>query len=227
MSTAWSKSERTARIGMPSVAVRRPGTAAETTSDAGARRDSPTERELVERAKLGDTAAFGQLYQRYIDDVFAYVQLRVRDEALAEDLTHDIWLGVLRGLSGFEWRGTFAPFLMRCAHNRVVKHWRTNGSRPQSESIPGDDDADDPRPELSDSVDPEAEAETRISFERIETALPQLTELQQQVIALRFGAGLNVAETAEVMSRTPNAVKNLQHNALAALRRQIVTEVGA
>ena len=45
-------------------------------------------------------------------------------------------------------------------------------------------------------------------------ATGRLTELQQQVIALRFSAGLTIRETAIVMERSEGAVKNLQHHAL-------------
>jgi DNA-directed RNA polymerase specialized sigma24 family protein len=43
------------------------------------------------------------------------------------------------------------------------------------------------------------------------------------VIERRFGAGLSLAETADVMRRSENAVKNLQHNALVSLRRRLLT----
>jgi RNA polymerase sigma-70 factor (ECF subfamily) len=48
-----------------------------------------------------------------------------------------------------------------------------------------------------------------------------LTELQQQVVALRFGAGMSLQETADIMGRSVNAIKNLQHKALGALRRHL------
>jgi RNA polymerase sigma-70 factor (ECF subfamily) len=55
--------------------------------------------------------------------------------------------------------------------------------------------------------------------------LLQLTEDQQHVIALRFGQGLNLAETAEILGRSVGAVKALQHRALAALARIVPAEV--
>ena len=46
-----------------------------------------------------------------------------------------------------------------------------------------------------------------------------LTDLQREVITLRFGAQLSIAETAKAMDRTEQATKFLQHSALKALRR--------
>ena len=66
--------------------------------------------------------------------------------------------------------------------------------------------------------------EWRWQREQLRAAAAELTELQQQVIALRFAAGLSIAETAQVMDRSENAVKNLQHKAIAALRRRLKRE---
>ena len=47
----------------------------------------------------------------------------------------------------------------------------------------------------------------------------QLTDLQAQVISLKFGAGLSNAEIAAVMRRTEGAVKALQYSALQNLNK--------
>ncbi len=179
------------------------------------------EQDLVERAQGGDRAAFGQLYQRHIDAVYAYIALRVRDGALAEDLTQDVFLSAWRSLGGFQWQGSLAPWLMRIAHNRIANHWRTQGRRPEQVSLPSGDDPNDPRPEFAAPELPERGSDLSLSSADLSKAMARLTSLQQQVIALRFGAGLSLAETADVLQRTQNAVKNLQHNALANLRRHL------
>lgn len=181
------------------------------------------ERSLVERAQAGDRAAFGQLYQRHVDAVYAYIALRVRDGALADDLTQDVFLSAWRSLGGFRWQGSLAPWLMRIAHNRIANHWRTQGRRPEQVSLPSGDDPDDPRPEFAAPEPPEQGHDLGLSSADLSSAMSRLTSLQQQVIALRFGAGLSLAETADLLQRTQNAVKNLQHNALANLRRHLPT----
>ena len=181
---------------------------------------------LVERASAGDRAAFGQLYQKHVEAVFAYVQLRVRDRTVAEDLTQDIFINAFRALAGgrFVWQGSFAPWLLRCAHNRVVNHWRSMGRQPEISALPDERDDAFAGPELADEMMPLDEAlANQLTTEAINGAMTGLTELQQQVMSLRFGAGLTLTETAAVLGRTPNAVKNLQHNALVALRRALVT----
>ena len=55
----------------------------------------------------------------------------------------------------------------------------------------------------------------------LKAALLKLTDEQQDVIAFRFGQGLSLQETAEIMDKSVGAVKALQHRALASLARFI------
>jgi RNA polymerase sigma-70 factor (ECF subfamily) len=183
--------------------------------------EGPTEQQIVQRAAKGDQAALGMLYQRYVDDVYAYIQLRVRDVPLAEDLTHDVFLNAFAALPRFRWRGSLAPWLMRCAHNRVANHWRTLGRRPEQVAIGADDEDETRATQLAVDEDLDEALAVSMGTEAVIIAMQRLTDLQQQVVALRFGAGLSLVETAEVMDRSLNAVKNLQHHALAALRRHL------
>jgi RNA polymerase sigma-70 factor (ECF subfamily) len=181
------------------------------------------ERRLVERAREGDAGAFGQIYQHYVDRVYSFVIFRVRDRAVAEDLTQDVFVQVLRGLDAFDWRGSLAPWLLRIARNTVVDHWRRIGRRPErtlSAVEAGEDDEDDNR--INRLVAEEdaglAQAEGALDRARIARAASQLTELQQQVLALRFAAGLSIRETADAMGKSEGAIKNLQHHAVRSLR---------
>jgi RNA polymerase sigma-70 factor (ECF subfamily) len=54
------------------------------------------------------------------------------------------------------------------------------------------------------------------------SAMDSLTDLQREVISLRFGSGLSVAETAQAVGRKDNAVKALQHAGLKKLRALMV-----
>lgn len=194
---------------------------------------APGEEEaLVARACGGDTAAFGLLYQRYVDRVYSYLRFRVRDPALTEDLTQEVFIQVMRGLATLEWRGSLAPWILRIARNTVVDHWRRSGRRPERTLTAveaGEMDEDDNRMDrLLAQEEPGLElAELWLDRARIEAASRHLTDLQQQVLALRFAADLSVRETAEAMGRSEGAVKNLQHHAVRSLREQLGLGPGA
>ncbi|MDP8927112.1 MAG: RNA polymerase subunit sigma-24, partial [Actinomycetota bacterium] len=76
--------------------------------------------DLVARAQRGDGDAFALLYDRYVEQVHAYIHHKVRDRHLAEDLTADVFLRALRGLSSFRWQGVdIGAWLATIARNRV------------------------------------------------------------------------------------------------------------
>jgi len=78
-----------------------------------------------------------------------------------------------------------------------------------SESMP------DHASSLTDEIDYRQRSDT------VREAYAELTLDQQNVLALRFGSGYSLEETATVMQKNINAVKALQFRALQALQRNI------
>lgn len=186
------------------------------------------EQELVSRARKGDRSAFGVLYQRHVERVYSYVAFRVRDPAVAEDITQDVFLQALNGLRRFDWRGSVAPWLLSIARNAVIDYWRRMGRRRERaeswfmEHSEDEDGGPLERVESGSAASALAAAELAIDRRVLLAAAQELTELQQQVLALRFAAGLSIEETALAMGKSDGAVKNLQHHALRALRKVLL-----
>ncbi len=168
----------------------------------------------VSRAQEGETGAFGVLYEEHEGRVFRYVLARTGQVELAEDLTQEVFVRALDNIGQYHDRGgQFSSWLLRIAHNLVIDHYRSaaekHSSTAPSEVQPASDD------------DPVAEAERREQIARVLEAVPGLTPGQREVISLRFGAGLHLAEAAAVMGRSLGAVKTLQHQAIAKLRKML------
>ena len=175
---------------------------------------------LVRDAQKGDLSAFAALYDNYFDRVYRYVVARVGNAHEAEELTQDVFLKVMQALPSFRFRGPpFAAWLFRVAHNVVVD--RVRRRKASGEAVPLDDAGDIPH---GGSV--EATAMQALDVQELHRALERVTDLQRQVVLLRFIAGLSLAETAAAMHRNENAVKALQHSALNALRRIMVRRSG-
>ena len=171
------------------------------------------EARLITRAKRGDEAAISQLYRHYAPRIYGYVAGRVGDPGLADDLTSDVFLRALEGLPRFEYRGiSFGAWLYRIAHDRVADHFRRQARR---QVIPLENSPLVPQPDVA------REAEANLEAQRLRDAISHLTADQQQVILLRFSAGLKLREAAYVMDRSIDAVKMLQARALANLRKLV------
>ena len=168
------------------------------------------EERLVHQAQQGDAGAYGKLYDIHFDKVFRYLYVRCGNRTDAEDLAEEVFLRGWQSINSFRWQGvSYAAWLMRIAHNLLVDHFRK-----KREPVYLDE-----RPALPPSASPEASVEQRLAVEQVMQATKELTDLQRQVIALRFCAGLSVAETAKAMGKQEGAVKAMQHSAVAAIRR--------
>lgn len=166
---------------------------------------------LVRQAQKGNPEAFAQLFEAHFDSLYRYIALKVGNRADAEDLTQQTFLKALESIGSYRWRGLpFSSWLFRIAHNQTVDYYR---KRSKEQNIP----LDETRALASD--DPASLAEQRITLSQLAVACQQLTEAQREVIYLRFGNEMSVAETAKIMGKREGAVKVLQHDAVKKLRK--------
>jgi RNA polymerase sigma-70 factor (ECF subfamily) len=173
------------------------------------------ERALVERAQAGDTAAYGDLYERHVDRIYSYVSFKLGDRTEAEDVTEQVFLRALESLGSYCWQGVpFSSWLFRIAHNQIVDHLRRRSRRPQTA-------LDASMRESSPAADPEGYLLKVLEREELVAAVGQLTPLQQQVILLRFAAELPTAEVARILGKSESAVKALQRAAIQKLQRRL------
>ena len=176
------------------------------------------ERSWVEMARTGDTSgrsnAAAWLYERYFDRIYRYIYLKLGDPSDAEDLTEQVFLKMIESVANFQWQGaSFASWLYRIAHNQVVDFVRHRSRRPQTSLEP----VGDVLP--SERDDPHEHAERRDFSWHLVKAMDDLTELQAQVIALKFGSDLSNAQVAEILDRSEGAIKALQFSALQKLNK--------
>ena len=173
---------------------------------------SPEQRELDGLRDL-NPQVIAALYDRYFSDVYRYVRYRIGDEQTAEDIASDVFVRLLEaGQRGRGPQTNLKAWLLGTASHVVTDHMRRAYRRPTEEIS---DNMLDPL------AVPVAELERRESERSVRDAMKQLTPDQQHVLALRFGEGYSIEETANAMNKNVNAVKALQFRALASLQRGI------
>ena len=192
-------------------ATRRPGKKA-APSDSGppAKADRPNqadERLLVEAAQ-SDPAKFEALYELHFERVYAYVAVRVRDRATAEDVTSEVFHKALANLPGYEWRGVpFAAWLLRIAANAVIDQ-----AKRTSREVSAVEDPPEPTKSEMHVVEDRA---------RLFRLVGELPNTQRQVVHQRFVEQRSIREIAERLGKTEGAIKQLQLRALERLRAQM------
>jgi RNA polymerase sigma-70 factor, ECF subfamily len=163
-----------------------------------------------------DRADFAPLYRRYVDRVYGYAFYLLGDHHDAEDATERTFLAALDALGRFRDEGaTFRAWLFRIAHNHVANALRSRGRRRAASLDAVPEPADGP------SGDPERSAALADEARRLRAAVAALPDDRRQVIVLRFVDGLSTREVADVLHRSPGAVRVLQHRALRDLERSL------
>jgi RNA polymerase sigma-70 factor (ECF subfamily) len=170
---------------------------------------------LLQLARAGDARGLAEIHDRYYPKLYRYALYRLGDDADAQDVAGEVFVRLLDTLrAGRPPQSTLGGWLFGVAAHLVADHFR----RAPRESLPLSDG-------LLAHTSAAHEAEERLQHQQLRAAMRLLTAEQQEVLALRFGDGYSLEQTAEIMSKSVNAVKALQFRATAALRR-VLGETG-
>jgi RNA polymerase sigma-70 factor, ECF subfamily len=174
--------------------------------------DLKREQRLIRAAQGGNEQALGEIYDAYVDKIYRYMLYRVDSPDIAQDLTAEVFLRVVEGLSGYQNRDLpLLAWLYRIAYARLIDHYRDTHRLGHHQSIESID--------LSLEDDLDGVLMTNYHQETVREALRALTADQQQVVQLRFMEGYSLQKTAEALGKTIGAVKVLQHRALESLTK--------
>lgn len=167
---------------------------------------------LVRRAQDGDLTAVGALYDQHHQLIFRFIWSRVQDQAIAEDLTGELFTRMVIALPDYRANGVpFRAWLYRIARNLITDHHRKYGGR-QAVDLAETAELSTEQDDLMQMV------EAKLTAEKVRHALERIDPAQREVVELRFLVGLSLQEAAETLDKTVASVKSLQHRGLKALR---------
>jgi RNA polymerase sigma-70 factor (ECF subfamily) len=170
---------------------------------------------LLERIGQHDQQALAEVYDRYFDQIYRYLNYRLGEAEVAADLTGEVFLALINALKANKPpRVSLSGWLYTVARNLAADYVKE-----KTRTVPLVDDL------VADDISLTDLAYLAQLTPVLKKALLQLTEEQQHVVALRFGQGLSLAETAGLMDKSVGSVKALQHRALASLARFMPQEV--
>jgi len=172
----------------------------------------PEQNELECLQRL-DPQVIGAVYDRYFPEVYRFVRYRLNDEHTAEDISSDVFVRMLEAVkSGRGPQTNLKAWLLSTASHIVTDHLRKAYRRPESEL---------PETMPDGTPDPSQDYEKLEREHRMKSAMSTLTDEQEYVLTLRFNQGYSLEETAGLMNKNVNSVKQLQFRALAALNRAL------
>ena len=159
----------------------------------------PEDTELIKRIAKQDQTAVEVLYGRYQVRVFRFILRKVRSEAVAEELTNEVFMEVWRNASRFEGRSSLSSWILGIAHNRAISSLR---KRREAEL---DDDAAGAI--ADDSDDPEVTAQKTDKGALLRQCMERLSDEHRTIIDLVYYHEKSIAEVAEIVEIPQNTVK--------------------
>jgi RNA polymerase sigma-70 factor (ECF subfamily) len=178
-------------------------------------RQDGDEAELLERARKGDSEAFGVLVERYQRRVANVALAVVHNQDDALELAQETFVRAYENLDKFESRSSFSTWLYRIAANLAIDFWRREG---RHVVLRGEDAENELRRMPTERGDSYKAASRSELSARLSKALEELTPEHRAVILLREVEGLSYDEISEVLQIPRGTVMSRLHYARTHLR---------
>ncbi len=173
---------------------------------------------LIERARRGDRAAFGELVRAYQQRVYMTAYRMTREHASAHDISQEVFLRAYRGLGSFDGRSEFFTWLYRIVVNVSLNHLRREGRR-RALSL---DEVELPEPlQQQAGQSPELQLQLKRQVRDVAEAMDALPETLKTTVILVILDGMSYREAAEALQCTEGTVGWRIHEARKILRTRL------
>jgi RNA polymerase sigma-70 factor (ECF subfamily) len=175
-----------------------------------------TDADLITRARGGDEAAWETMISQHQDAVFRLAYLILGDPADADDVAQETFIRAYRALHRFDTDRAARPWLLSIAANLARNRLRSVGRYLAAV-------------QRFFRADPEAGVQAAHEHKGNHSqvlwqAVRKLSEMDQEVIYLRYFSELSEAETAQALGVATGTVKSRTHRALERLRAVVERE---
>lgn len=177
--------------------------------------ESESEKNLIARARAGDSTAFGQLVRRYQELAFRTAFIITANSAEAEDAAQEAVMKAYHALDRFRPDAAFRPWLLQIVANTARNRRRAAGRQAQLALRAAGNTA------LEAQASPEAAALAEEQRRELLAHVNRLPDGDRLAIACRYFLELSEAETAAAMGCAPGTVKSRLSRALERLRQRL------
>jgi RNA polymerase sigma-70 factor (ECF subfamily) len=203
-------------------------------------RASAADLELVERLRAHDEAAFMELVERLTPSMRRVARMFVSSDAVADEVVQEAWVGVLKGLTGYEGRASLRTWIFRILVNIAKGRGQREARSVPFAALAGDDLAE-PTFDAS-AFDasgvwstlpfdwrgmPDERVTGRETLAVIGRAIASLPPMQAEVIRLRDVLGWSSDEVRNALELTDTNQRVLLHRARAKVRAAVEEHLGS
>lgn len=183
-----------------------------------------TDNELIQRYVNGDENALAFLLEKHKRKVFAFINMRVKNRTISEDIFQDTFFKVIDCLRNGKYKdeGKFSAWMMMIAHNLCMDHFRKQKRQPNVVNSDGSFLFD----KLSFSNESkEDEIIKQQTILRVKDMINLLPDDQKEIVILRHYAEMSFKEIAEMTGTNMNTALGRMRYALLNLRKMMTNKV--
>lgn len=173
--------------------------------------DLMNDEQVMEAVKNGDLQQASVLFDRYHKRIFNFLARMTMDRDVAEDLTQNVFLRMIKYRSSFRPENKFVPWIYQLARNIFSDHYQLQKNK-YSDFI----DVENMRDEVVDSGDSEEQDEREMLLHK---SLALLSEDQRELLVLTRFQQMKYEEVALIMDTSVANIKVKVHRAIAKLRK--------
>lgn len=158
--------------------------------------------------------AFGEIYEEYIDQIFAFILRKTSDREAAEDLTSQVWIKVMRRLESYEEKegASFTSWVYCIANNTVIDYYRTQKEKANIDDIAVIWISED----LAQVVD------DRDKLREVRDFLKDLKPIEEEVVVLRVWDDLTYREIAEITGKKEDNCKQIYKRTVEKIQANLM-----
>jgi len=159
---------------------------------------------------------FSKIYDSYVESIYRFIFIKVNSQAIAEDLTSEVFLKSWQVFQEKEKPRIRNPraFLYITARHLVIDFYRTKKQK-QTVSIEDSRDMED----MGESL--EEKESIRSDMALVQQKLKDIKEDYQDVIIWRYIDGLSISEISQILDKSKGATRVLLHRAMGQLKEQM------
>ena len=165
-----------------------------------------SDEELFERIRRGSESHFNLIYDRYVQRIYNFIYLRVRNHADAEELTQETFTAVFRSIDGYSGRSTPLGWIYGIAKNTVHSHLRRLRTQGERMAHVGLETLTATSPAWS--ATPEDQLAMRRYARAIDSRLRSVSDWQAEVFFLRHVEDLPIREISRRTMRSSDAIRS-------------------
>ena len=180
--------------------------------------------------KNGDRLSFEKIYRHFMPKIYRFVFLKIRDKYMTEDITSEIFIKVFKNLKATNLNAeTLQIWIYKISKNVLIDFYRYKSRQPEEVLIDDFEHNDNLQNVIKNKFIVENQFDDKeLNFENPDLieALSKLSEIQQEIITLRYVEDLNYSAIGKILNKNETAVRVLKLRALINLKHRLEKKNG-